>query len=143
MTEAQHNLRNSWIKHGNDSDFSIYNIPFGIAKYKDHTIRVVTRIDDQVVNLYALFKDGYFAGISRSLEGLFDQTTLNLFIDAGKKITSGVRQRIQQLLDENDTEIANKDEFVSRYMIPYDEVEMMLPVKINNYTDFYSSLEHA
>lgn len=143
MTEAQHNLRNSWIKHGNDSDFSIYNIPFGIAKYKDHTIRVVTRIDDQVVNLYALFKDGYFAGIGRSLEGLFDQPTLNLFIDAGKKVTSGVRQRIQQLLDENDTEIANKDEFVSRYMIPYDEVEMMLPVKINNYTDFYSSLEHA
>ena len=45
----------SWIKIDQQSDFSIYNIPFGIFSESDHIKRVGVAIGDQVLDLYAVF----------------------------------------------------------------------------------------
>jgi len=64
---------------------------------------------------------------------------LNHFIDLGKKATSSVRQKLIQLF----TEGAKEEEHVKKSLIPHSEVTMLLPVKVGNYTDFYSSKNHA
>ena len=67
---------------------------------------------------------------------------LNSFIDLGKKIPFTVREQIQKLFLEN-SELHKDQEFLENAIFTLDEVQMMLPVHIPNYTDFYSSIEHA
>jgi len=144
MTANPHFMsRNSWLKPDKESDFSIYNIPFGIGKLPDNSVVALSRIGDLVINLAALQQDGYFKGIDADLTRVFREPVLNNFIDLGKSVTNKVRERIQDLLDESNTEIQDKQAFQSKYMLGYKAVKMMMPLKVSDYTDFYSSIEHA
>ncbi len=132
----------SWINVAADSDFSIHNIPFGIFKTPMGPARAGSAIGDYVIDLAALAQAGLLANI------LFDKTvleqkTLNAFIAQGKQITGAVRNRIVELLTEGNNELQGNEELKSRAIIKRNEVEMLLPVQIPNYTDFYSSREHA
>ena len=75
----------SWIEVPENSDFSIYNIPFGIGS-DDGEKYVCTRIGDQVVNLYNVAMTGFFKGTVDDIE-VFNQPTLNAFIALGKEFT--------------------------------------------------------
>lgn len=143
ITDPKTEQRRSWLKPSSDSDFSIYNIPFGIAALGNKTVAVVSRIGDMVIDLHALHRDAYFDNINAKLDGLFEQPTLNAFIRTGKKTTSKVREIIQELMDEENTDITDRDEFSRKYLIPVEEVKMLMPLKVTDYTDFYSSIEHA
>jgi fumarylacetoacetase len=77
------------------------------------------------------------------LDGLFNQPDLNAFIGTGKIVTSGVRNRIRQLFEENTEEVIDKEEFKRKYLVSSEIAKMRLPVKVTDYTDFYSSIEHA
>ncbi len=129
----------SWLTIAEDSDFSIYNIPFGIFRTKSSTPRVASILGDHVIDLYALAKGGYLKDVLADAEVL-NQKTLNAFIALGKPVTNAVRQKIQTLFSEENT--AQKD-LLSVYLIPVADAEMLMPVHIPNYTDFYSSREHA
>jgi fumarylacetoacetase len=134
---------NSWLRTENSTDFSIYNIPFGIAELPDHSVVAVSRIGDMVINLYALQRDGFLDSFDHKLDGLFNQPDLNAFIGTGKIVTSGVRNRIRQLFEENTEEVIDKEEFKRKYLVSSEIAKMRLPVKVTDYTDFYSSIEHA
>lgn len=76
------------------------------------------------------------------IDNVFEAYTLNEFIELGKPITNAVRQKIQELLQEDS--ILSKDEkTIEEAFYDLDKVKMMMPVHIPNYTDFYSSIEHA
>ena len=117
----------------NNSDFSIHNIPFGIAVINGQSY-ASTRLGDEVFTLEDLQKKGLFDHLPLP-DGIFRSNFLNDFIGLGKKVTSEVRLSIQRYFKQN-----NPDS-VSHY--PADEVTMSLPVRIGDYTDFYSSREHA
>lgn len=117
----------------NNSDFSIHNIPFGIAAINGQSY-VSTRLGDEVFTLEDLQKKGLFDHLTLP-DGIFRSNFLNDFIGLGKKITSEVRLSIQRYFKQNDPDS------VSHY--PAGEVTMSLPVRIGDYTDFYSSREHA
>ncbi len=142
-TTLQTDQRHSWLMTDVESDFSIFNIPFGIAQLKDHSVIAVSRIDDKIINLQALLKDGYFSSVKGLLSDVFNQRFLNDFISLGKDVTGRVRIRLQELLDDASEEINDRSEFVTKYILPVDSVKMLLPVKVTDYTDFYSSIEHA
>jgi fumarylacetoacetase len=143
IVETETKLRHSWIKYDAESDFSIYNIPFGIAQLKDNSILAVSRIGDYVVNLHSLQRDGFFSSQKNLPEGIFNKNYLNDFIALGKEITTKVRNIIQDLFDEDAEYKFNREEFLNKYLIPYHSVRMKMPVKVTDYTDFYSSIEHA
>lgn len=129
----------SWLNYFNDSDFSIYNIPFGIIQQKDGTIVAASRIGDNVIDLYTLAKDGFLDEFTFD-KSILREKTLNRFIALGKPVTSAIRKKIQFLFSiENET---SKNKLI-KYLLPDDEVKNLLPVHISNYTDFYSSREHA
>jgi fumarylacetoacetase len=69
--------------------------------------------------------------------------TLNAFIALGKPITNGVRERIAELLNVNNQELQGNDVLKSKALIKQSDAQMLMPVQVPNYTDFYSSREHA
>ena len=131
----------SFIQYEENSDFSIYNIPFGVGIFSDDEIACVTRIGDTVVNLAVLYENGYFEEFNLG-ENVFEAFTLNEFISLGKSVTVPVREHIQKLLLEG-SELSKDEETQLEAFHNIEKVSMQLPVHVPNYTDFYSSIEHA
>jgi len=127
----------SWIEIADHSDFSIYNIPFGIGS-DGGTPYVCTRIGDEVLNLYKLALTGFFRELVEDAE-VFNKSRLNSFIALGKAVTNEVRLRIQETLTNPHSPLKNETDLFRFFR----SVAMHLPVEIGDYTDFYSSIEHA
>src|SRR5690606_13849447 len=134
--------KNTWLKVEDDSDFPIQNIPFGVFLTRDDVITIGTRIGDTAIDLGALHQLGYFKGIPLT-DDIFLQDTLNDFISDGKKTWRLVRDRISKIFEKNNPELRDNEEHKKIVLFTLDEVEMQLPVQIGDYTDFYSSKEHA
>lgn len=131
----------SWVQVDANSDFSIYNIPFGIFK-KDGRVRAGSAIGDYVIDLDQLHKRNYLDSFELH-EGFFESDTLNEFIDQGKEVTNAVRERVIELFSKESNELQDNKSDIESILIPMSEVEMLMPVDVPNYTDFYSSIEHA
>lgn len=134
--------RKSWIEVPVNSDFPLQNIPFGVFLTKENIVTVGTRIGDHAIDLGALQQLNYFAGIELT-DDMFMQDTLNDFISDGKKTWRLVRNRIADIFDNTNPKL--RDDQKHRDIVIFDiaDVEMQLPVLIGDYTDFYSSKEHA
>lgn len=132
----------SWVEVPTGSDFPIQNLPFGIFKTSQLSLRVGVRIGDYVLDLKTLFVLGYLENLPFELSD-FDTIFLNSLMKKGKKATRDLRNRISKLvcIDHNDLKI--NEHHVVQVLIPIDQVIMSMPVQIGDYTDFYSSREHA
>jgi len=131
----------SWIKIPENSDFTLENIPFGIGSAQGKP-RAATRVGDKAIDLDALHKAGLFSGINLP-EGILDNKFLNDFIELGKPITNAVRSRIQELFAANNGELRDNEALRVDAIRDVSQVQMHLPVRVGDYTDFYSSKEHA
>jgi len=134
--------KKSWLEVTPNSDFPIQNIPFGVFLTRDDVITIGTRIGDYAIDLGALHQLGYFDGIPLT-EDIFLQDTLNDFISDGKKTWRLVRNRISEIFDITNPGLKENEEHRKIVLFTLDEIEMKLPVQIGDYTDFYSSKEHA
>lgn len=134
--------RKTWLETSADTDFPIQNIPFGVFLTRDDIITIGTRIGDFAIDLGALHQLGYFSEIPLT-DDIFLQDSLNDFIADGRKTWRAVRNRISELFEAGNEELRDKKEHCERVIFAMEEVEMQLPVQIGDYTDFYSSKEHA
>ena len=134
--------RKSWIEVPENSDFPIQNIPFGVFLTKENVVTVGTRIGDSAIDLGALQQLNYFAGIELT-DDMFMQDTLNDFISDGKKTWRLVRNRIAEIFDTTNPKLRDNQKHKDIVIFDIADVEMQLPVLIGDYTDFYSSKEHA
>lgn len=134
--------RKCWLTVPQNSDFPIQNIPFGVFITKNDVITIGTRIGDHAIDLGALQQLHYFDGLELT-EDLFLQDTLNDFISDGKKTWRLVRNRIAEIFDETNPLLRDNATHRAQIICSVAEVEMQLPVQIGDYTDFYSSKEHA
>ena len=132
----------SWISIAEDNDFSIYNIPFGIIKNDHLSARVASRIGDYAIDLLGLFESGLIQ-ISDFDVSDFDSETLNRMMKKGKISVRKLRQRLIELFEENNQELQSDQALCDRVLIPIDQVVNLLPIEVGDYTDFYSSIEHA
>ena len=134
--------KKTWLPVKVDSDFPIQNIPFGVFLTRDDIITIGTRIGDHAIDLGALHQLGYFEGIPLT-DDIFLQDTLNDFISDGKKTWRLVRNRISEIFDANNGALRDREDHKKIVLFSMEEIEMQLPVQIGDYTDFYSSKEHA
>ena len=139
---ANNTDRKSWVKVPANSDFPIQNIPFGVFITKDDVITIGTRIGDCAIDMGALQQLNYFEGIELT-DDMFMQDTLNDFISDGKKTWRLVRNRLAELFDETNPKLRDNKEHRDIVIFDVQHIEMQLPVLIGDYTDFYSSKEHA
>lgn len=134
--------RKSWLHVDKGSDFPIQNIPFGVFLTKDDIITIGTRIGEFAIDLGAFHQLGYFEGIPLT-DDMFMQDSLNDFIADGRKTWRLVRNRIADVFDETNSKLRDNKKHRDIIIFDIDEVEMIMPVDVGDYTDFYSSKEHA
>ncbi|GGG09307.1 fumarylacetoacetase [Dokdonia pacifica] len=132
----------TWLNTPKNTDFPIQNIPFGVFLTRDDVITIGTRIGDYAIDLGALHQLGYFEGIPLT-DDIFLQDTLNDFIADGRKTWRLVRNRISEIFNESNDALRENKKHRETVIFDMSEVEMQLPVQIGDYTDFYSSIEHA
>lgn len=130
----------TWLSIPPNHDFSIYNLPFGIYSVEDAAPRAGIAIGDYIVDLQRCQNMGIFGPLLPASINVFKRKTLNRFISLGKKVTSGVRRIIQEELCNESSLLRDED---LSLLTPMREATMHLPVRIGDYTDFYSSREHA
>jgi len=137
MIEANNPNLKSWITVPINSDFSIQNIPFGVAKTKNGVV-VVTRIGDTVIDIHQLALKGLVSFDA----SVFRTSYLNDFMLLGKQATRDLRNQLSILFRDTNTAAKNNSE-IQAALFNINEVEMQLPINIGDYTDFYSSEQHA
>lgn len=137
MIEANNPKLKSWISVPQNSDFPIQNIPFGVAKTKNGTV-VVSRIGDTVIDIHQLA----LQNLVKFDATLFKSSFLNDFMLLGKQATRDLRNQLSQLFRDTNTEAQNNSA-VKTALLNIADVEMLLPINVGDYTDFYSSEQHA
>lgn len=138
MLEANNPLLKSWISVDEKSDFPIQNLPFGIFKTNQKDARVGVAIGTKIIDLLELAK----AGFINTEEELLNQNSLNALMEKGRKFTTKLRNSLSELLRENNSELKDSSQR-GKIVVNMSEAEMLLPVKVGDYTDFYSSRDHA
>ncbi len=128
----------SWIPTANGSLFPIQNLPWGIYS-KGSDKRVCSRIGDFILDIAELYDTGLIHVAGLSAHELYTES-LNELIAKGKSITSQLRINIAELIDEKNTDHRSA---VSSCLHPLAQCNLHLPIRIGDYTDFYSSREHA
>ena len=135
MIVANNPALTTWLSVPKNSDFPIQNIPFGIVE-DNGTRYAATRIGDTVINLSVLFESGIFDGILQ--HNYFSETTLNSFLKLNKQTWRAVRNRISEVFT---TEM--DEDLKAKCLLSVSNVKMCMPVQVGDYTDFYSSRQHA
>ena len=142
MIRANDPKLSSWIDVETASDFPIQNIPFGIFSTAESVPHVGTAIGNYVLDLAILAELGYFEELELD-SNIFNTDSLNPYMAAGQATWRNVRDRVSLLLSSDNSALRDNQEHRERVVIPMDKVTMHLPVNIRDYTDFYSSIEHA
>ena len=133
------NLR-SWVPVPENSDFPIQNLPLGVICINEHH-HVATRIGDHLLDLAVLNKSGLL-GVD-FVQQIFEQDSINACMALGKEMMRDLRNRISRLLDDKHNDLRKDVDLRESCLLPISQVEVCMPLKVGNYTDFYSSIEHA
>ena len=142
MIKANDPNLESWVEVPSDSDFPIQNLPLGIFKTDSLAPRVGVRIGNSILDLKTLHVLGYLDNLPFTLD-LLDASTLNGLMRKGKLASRRLRDRISDLLNKENTELQNNTHHVAQVLIDEASAEVIMPIEIGDYTDFYSSREHA
>ncbi len=142
MIPANNPELKSWVEVPTNSDFPIQNLPFGTFKTDQLSPRVGVAIGEYILDLKSLHVLGYLSNLPFTKSDL-DTNVLNPIISRGKNATRELRERISVLLRHDNPELKDKQHHVDQCLIQQDSAQMLLPVDIRDYTDFYSSIEHA
>jgi fumarylacetoacetase len=126
----------SFIDVPRDSHFPLENLPFGVFKPRDGAARVGVALGEYVVDLAVLSAKGL-------VQGPFDRDSLNEFLSLGRPAWKKVRETLQKLLAADTPTLRDDVDLRERAFHRQREVQMQLPVRIGDYTDFYSSYHHA
>jgi fumarylacetoacetase len=133
----------SFIPVSSESHFPIQNLPFGAFKHKNFkNIHIGTAIGEFVLDLTYLAGKNFFSVILKD-KHIFSEGNLNKFMALDSDIRKEFRKKLQSLLDENNKVIRDDKQLREKCIYLQSECEMILPVHIGDYTDFYSSRQHA
>ncbi|MBA0723930.1 hypothetical protein Golax_004471, partial [Gossypium laxum] len=134
----------SFIHVHPDSHFPIQNLPYGAFKTHSTTLpRLGVAIGDYVLDLSEIAKSGLFNSPLLAGSDCFLQPTLNKFLAMGRPAWKEARDSLQKLLSSTEPALRDNMELRQKALVPMSEAEMILPMEIGDYTDFFSSMHHA
>jgi fumarylacetoacetase len=140
MIAANDPALRSFIEVAPDSHFPIQNLPFGVfLRGRGQAPRIGVAIGDQICDLTVLAE-------RRPGQGhwfLAGAGELTLLFSAGRDAWRSFRNEVSTLLRHDNPELRDDLSLRRDVFVPQRDVEMLLPARIGNYTDFYSSREHA
>jgi fumarylacetoacetase len=139
MTSTTDPALRSWVDVPNDSHFPIQNLPYGVFIHPDQSRRAGVAIGEQILDLTALSAEL----TSDPFLLLFRGADLGPFMGQGSHAWRHVRALVSRLLQVDEPTLRDNPGLRQRVLLRQADVRMILPVRIGDYTDFYSSLEHA
>jgi fumarylacetoacetase len=128
----------SFLEITADHPFSIQNLPYGIFSVAGRSARVGVAIGDYVLDLKLLEERGLVPRL-----GVFGESSLNPLMEKGAAAWRQLRESIQDLLDERNPRVRDDRSLRAQVLIPIQQVMLHFPVQVGDYTDFYSSKQHA
>jgi fumarylacetoacetase len=135
----------SWVESANDpeSDFPIQNLPFGIftRPQSDELPCIGVAIGDQILDLAAVADEFWILDFTDDIGDACSYESLEMMMTLESEAMSELRRRVSRLLRADN--FNDERYIVEDFLIPMDEVEMLLPTEIGDYTDFYASIYHA
>jgi fumarylacetoacetase len=137
--------RQSWVESANEegTDFPLQNLPFGAFSRDDEmTPRVGVAIGDRVFDVVAALEAGLFEDESQVAAAACRPGLLNDLMSLGRPAARALRHRISTLLDREDQTLA-RGGLAQKVVIPMEGLQMHVPARIGDYTDFYASVHHA
>jgi fumarylacetoacetase len=119
----------SWVESANapDAEFPVQNLPFGIFRHRGNrgeAPRGGVAIGDQILDLGAL--------------GIKTGPTLNALAGQGRPVWRNLRKALSKGLSAK-----GREKKFARYLVPMKDAEMLLPVTVGDYSDFYAGIHHA
>jgi fumarylacetoacetase len=141
MLASNNPRRKSWLDIPEGSDFPIQNLPFGILSRDGGPKKVGVAIGEYALDVSALYDFGYL-DLNLYSHETFENDCLNDLINLGKEANRDLRERISYLLSDETFELKN-DTKRDLFLIKQSSLDMHMPIKVGDYTDFYSSIEHA
>jgi fumarylacetoacetase len=116
----------SWVESANSADcpFPIQNLPFGVFRTRNGKPRGGVAIGDQILDLAAL--------------GLKAGPTLNGIAALGRPAWRKLRAALFKGLSTK-----TRDKRFRKFLVPMKKAELLLPVSIGDYTDFFTGIHHA
>jgi len=141
IDETHDPARKSWVASAdNHPEFPIQNLPFGVFRRRDSTEagRVGVAIGDEILDVseVAALLPGEAAGAAAACAA----PCLNALMALGPAAWSALRRELSRLLSAD--ERANRAAARAQ-LVPMAQAELLLPVKIPDFTDFYASVFHA
>ena len=130
----------SWVETANDAltDFSLSNLPFGAFHSGNVDARIGVAIGDSVLDLKAAVQQGLLAALPPEVADACSADALNELMSLGHDAMPPLRACLMELLSER----AARNR-VEPLLLAQSEVQMLLPARIGDYTDFYASIHHA
>jgi fumarylacetoacetase len=121
-------------------DFPIQNLPFGaFTNGQNSCSSLGVAIGDQVLDLEAAAERALLDDVDDATYEVCKESCLNPLMGLGPARWTVLRRALFQLLSVNS---ANQSE-AEACLRPQQDVTMVLPVEIGDYTDFYASVHHA
>jgi len=134
----------SFIEVAPDHHFPIQNLPYGVFSTAENSKpRIGVALGDYVVDLYTLSEKGIFTGPQLSDGSVFREESLNKFMGLGRPAWTEARSTLQRVLSASEGVLRDNADLQKQVLIPKSRVSMLLPAQIGDYTDFYSSKQHA
>jgi fumarylacetoacetase len=134
----------SFVPVAPESHFPIQNLPYGVGRLRSGGgPRILVAIGDHVLDLRHLEEAGLFQDAPNLPGGVFAAPYLNGFMALGRPAWKEARETITRLLRDDEPTLRDDAALRERALLPMADFEMLLPAAIGDYTDFYSSREHA
>jgi fumarylacetoacetase len=146
VATPDHELR-SFVPVKADSHFPIQNLPYGVFRPRGGSesgrARIGVAIGEMILDVSVLEERGLLPVPSAAGRRLFAGETLNEFLSLGRTVWREARAEIVRLLSDDEATLRDNAHLRRQVLIPLAEAELRLPIAIGDYTDFYSSREHA
>jgi len=142
MIKANDPRLKSWLPIDPSSDFPIQNLPFGIFKREGKLPRACVAIGDCVIDLAEAALAGYMKELNVNLQ-IFENDYLNPVMGMGKEKCRMLRQIVSDMMNADNPELRDRPDLQKKIIHKRSEVQLQMPVRIGDYTDFYSSIDHA
>jgi len=137
----QQPLLRSWVPLPAGTDFPLENLPWGVFSTAARDARIGIALGDHIIDVKALASSGFLGQCGASVEDLA-APRLNRMLAGGKPVASALRREVQRLFQADCGDVRDLPD-ANEFLVLQSDATLHLPVDIGDYTDFYSSEDHA
>ncbi len=136
----------SWVEsaHALDSDFPLQNLPLGLFQSPEQSPRPGIAIGADILNLAAAAEQGFLDDmLAATVLACRDDVSLNALIAQGRPTLRTLRTAVSTMLRADSKQGRRARAMSDALLVPMGDAELLMPVRVGDYTDFYASINHA